>query len=100
MFSARAALRDGIGHTPGEFIALTSAQQDLEDARAEAVEAAEFRRWRQERMEGTWADTSAPTEAEVVEQQQEAARTRKYRDENDLIAVARGLARYDRERDR
>jgi hypothetical protein len=51
-------------------------------------------------MEGTWADTSAPTEAEVVEQQQEAARTRKYRDENDLIAVARGLARYDRERDR
>jgi len=36
----------------------------------------------------------------VVEHQQEAARTPKYRDENDLIAVARGLARYDRERDR
>jgi hypothetical protein len=100
VFSTRAALRDGIEHTPGEFVALASAQQDLEDARAEALEAAEFRRWQKERQAGTWADTSAPSEAEVAEAEQTAARSRTYRHENDLIAVAREFARLDREGER
>jgi hypothetical protein len=86
----------GVGRTVSEARAYFAAQQDLEDARAELLERAEFERWKREQQDGTWADTSAPSEAEVVEAEQTAARARKYRAENDLIAVARGLARFDR----
>jgi hypothetical protein len=98
LVNRREALTRGVGHTPSEFVALCAAEQDLEDLRAEQRERAAFEKWKRDRQEGTWADTSAPTEAEVVEREQTAARARTRRNEDDLVITARELARLDRER--
>jgi hypothetical protein len=95
----RAAWRQGgIGRTPSEARAAFLAQQEAEDVKAEWAERAAFEQWRRGRMEGTWADTSAPSEAETAEREQLAARAATRRLEDDLVITARELARLDRER--
>jgi hypothetical protein len=90
----------GVGRTRSEALEYFVAQQEAEDARAEWQERKEFEQWRRDRQEGSYADVTAPTEAEVAEREQTAARARKRRDEDDLVIVARELARLDRQRDR
>jgi hypothetical protein len=48
----------GLWQTPREFIELRSAMADVDDARAAAQRAAEFRRW--EEAQGDSVDVSAP----------------------------------------
>jgi hypothetical protein len=74
-FSPRTAWANGgVGRTRGEFLAWIIGQQEAEDARAEWAERREFEAWRRRRQEGAYADTTMPSQAEVAEQQQVAAR--------------------------
>lgn len=70
----------GVGNTPSDFIARASARMDLEDQQAAAEEARAYRQWKAQREAGTWADTTAPSAAEVQLQAQDQERTAKYRD--------------------
>jgi hypothetical protein len=99
-FSPRMLEGRGLGHTPSEFIALVNAKLDREAAQAAAREAQEFRRWQAEQS----ADVSAPTEAELEEKRDLAARLEsrraRKRRESKVIQSARALARMDRESER
>jgi len=74
-FSPRTAWANGgVGRTRGEFLAWIIGQQEAEDARAKWAERREFEAWRRRRHEHAYADTTAPSKAEVAEQQQVVAR--------------------------
>jgi hypothetical protein len=78
LVDVRQAVRDGgVGHTPREFVELASARADHEDAMANAREQAAYRKFLAEG--GDYADTSAPTPAEVEEHEVMVARAEKFR---------------------
>jgi hypothetical protein len=61
----RALRGEGLGHTPGEFVAQRAALMDVEDMQTEARERAEFRKWHNERSADLTHDTSE-VEGEVI----------------------------------
>ena len=104
-FSPRTAWANGgVGRTRGEFLAWIIGQQEAEDARAEWAERREFEAWRRRRQEGAYADTTAPSKAEVAEQQQVAARAAEQAAQRHERVVTvrqpRAMARWDREREK
>jgi hypothetical protein len=69
--ASKALLGREIGHTRGEFIAMISARQDIEDAQAAAREQVAFRKWQAEQSASWSGDTSVHViEAERSEEQQ------------------------------
>jgi hypothetical protein len=59
-----------LGHTPSEFVALVSAQQDREDAMAQARQQVAYRKWLVEQSDALSGDTSVHTvEAQRAEEQ-------------------------------
>lgn len=98
----RRAIRDGgVGHTPAEFIALVSAQQDREDARRAAIARREIARIGADRFYAeNSADTSAPLEADVAADEALLARGRAVRAERRKmwkVAVAAAAATVRRD---
>jgi hypothetical protein len=102
VFDVRSAYRNGgIGRTRAETVAYASSRMDWEDARQAGMQA----KWVQDKCNAEWygdtsADTSAPSPAEVAEQETMAARAEKYRakrrDRSETIKHARRLAAMDR----
>jgi hypothetical protein len=104
-FSPRTAWANGgVGRTRGEFLAWIIGQQEAEDARAEWAERREFEACRRRRQEGAYADTTAPSKAEVAEQQQVAARAAEQAAQRHervvTVRQARAMTRWDRKREK
>ena len=95
--SPRTAWSGGVGRTRGELLAWVLGQQEAEDARAAWQERREFEEWKQNRQQGVYADTSAPSEAEVAELAREAeqAATRNAQRHERVVTVrqARAMAK-------
>jgi hypothetical protein len=87
---------EALGHTPAEFVALVSAQQDHEDALAAGRERQAFRKWQAKLQADLSADVTAPTQAEVAAKQLTASRAKKQAEEDELIQTARMVAAMDR----
>jgi hypothetical protein len=102
LFDMREAMRNGgVGRTKAEALAYYSAQSDWEDARQAGLMA----KYVQDKCNADWyadtsADMSAPSPAELAEQEQTAARAERYRTErrerSKTIQAARQFARWDR----
>jgi hypothetical protein len=80
VFSPAMLRGEGLGHEPHEFIRQRSEMMDREDQHADALRAAEYRRWLAEHYASTSADTSAPTAEQVEEARLDAERTAYYKD--------------------
>jgi hypothetical protein len=98
IFDVRQAYRDGgVGRTRAETVAWASAQSDWQDAREARLTAKQVENLVNESLYG---DTSAPSPAEVAEQEQTAARAEQYRarrhERGETIKAARRLAAWDR----
>jgi hypothetical protein len=90
-FSPRMLRGELVGHTPAELKAIVSARQDHEDARFEAEELREFRKWKEARGEGGQADVSAPTslQKEAGAQMESRAATERARRRDHLYTMGR-----------
>jgi hypothetical protein len=101
VFDMRHALQHGVGRTHREIIEHASAMQDVEDMREAARRRKAFEAFEQRFYGDNTADMSAPTEAEVAEREQTAARAEerrtKRRETSRLLTHAVKLARWDRE---
>jgi hypothetical protein len=88
-FSPRMLRGEQVGHTKDELIAIVSARQDHEDARFEAEELREFRKWKETR--GEQADVSAPSELqkEAGAAMESRAATERRRRHDHLYTMAR-----------
>jgi hypothetical protein len=104
MSNPRRLRGEGLGHTPAEFIALASAEQDRQDAWEAARVGREFERWQLRESASHQVDTSAPTPDEVDARELLTSRTAdavaRRRERSKTIQAARRLAAMDRERRR